>query len=131
MPDAAMSPPSEGEVKIEIDQADSRTALTPPTSENTDKKDDESGSELSDLEPEEAPEGYPFPPNAKEQEEIVPDHYYEGGKVPVFKPVSILRALEVSKPVLATLVRSSCRHTDMPIDDESVSQFQRFHSEDR
>ena len=90
MPDAAMSPPSEGEVKMEIDQADSRTALTPPTSENTDKKDDESGSELSDLDPEDSPAEYAVQPNAKEQEEIVPDHYYDGGKVPVFKPVSIL-----------------------------------------
>ena len=88
-----MSPPSEGEVKMEIDRADSRPALTPPTSENTEKKDDESGSELSDLEPEEPPEEPPVPPNVRDQEEIVPDHYYEGGKVPVFKPVSILQAL--------------------------------------
>ena len=85
-----MSPPSEGEVKMEIDQADSRPALTPPTSENTDKKDDESGSELSDLEPEEPLEDARIQPNVNEQDEIVPDHYYEGGKVPVFKPVSIL-----------------------------------------
>ena len=88
--DAALSPPSEGEVKMEIDQTDSRPALTPPTSENTDKKEDESGSELSDLEPEEPPEDAPIQPNVNGQEEIVPDHYYEGGKVPVFKPVSIL-----------------------------------------
>ena len=87
--DAAMSPPSEGEVKMEINQADSRSALTPPTSENTDKKDEESGSELSDLEPEEPSEDVPIQPNVNDQE-IVPDHYYEGGKVPVFKPVSIL-----------------------------------------
>ena len=91
-----MSPPSEGEVKIEIDQGDSRPALTPPTSENTDKKDDESGSELSDLEPEEPQEEHHPQPSAKDQEEIVPDHYYEGGKVPVFKPVSLLHALEGS-----------------------------------
>ena len=84
-----MSPPSEGEVKIEIDQADSRPALTPPTSENTDKKDDESGSELSDLEPEAPLEDHSTQPDLKDQEEILPDHYYEGGKVPVFKPVSI------------------------------------------
>ena len=86
-----MSPPSEGEVKMRIDRADSRPALTPPTSENTDKKDDESGSELSDLEPEEPLEDHPTQPNVKELEEIVPDHYYEDGKVPVFKPVSILQ----------------------------------------
>ena len=86
---AVMSPPSEvGEVKVEIDQRDEKPALTPPTSENTDKKDDDTGSELSDLEPEErepsvAPKNEPI-----EEEEIFPDHYYEGGKVPVFKPVS-------------------------------------------
>lgn len=90
MLDAAMSPPSEGEVKMGIDRADSRPALTPPTSEKTDKKDDESGSELSDLEPEEPLEDHHTQPNVKELEEIVPDHYYEDGKVPVFKPVSIL-----------------------------------------
>ena len=92
MADGAMSPPSEGEVKMEIHQADSRSALTPPTSENTDKKDDESGSELSDLEPEEAPEKHPVQPKVENVEEIVPDHYYEGGRVPVFKPVSLLPA---------------------------------------
>ena len=87
---AVMSPPSEvGEVKVEVEQHDEKPALTPPTSEKTDKKDDDSGSELSDLEPEErepsvAPKSEPI-----EEEEIFPDHYYEGGKVPVFKPVSI------------------------------------------
>ena len=91
-----MSPPSEGEVKMEIDQADSRPALTPPTSENTDKKDDESGSELSDLEPEESLEEHPVQPKVEDEDEIVPDHYYDGGKVPVFKPVSILPAPEDS-----------------------------------
>ena len=90
-----MSPPSEGEMKMEIDQADSRPALTPPTSENTDKKDDESDSELSDLEPEELPEEKSEQANTKEQEEMVPDHYYEGGKVPVFKPVSVPQSPEV------------------------------------
>ena len=83
-----MSPPSEvGEVKVEVDQREEKPALTPPTSENTDKKDDDTGSELSELEPEErepsvAPKMEPI-----EEEEIFPDHYYEGGKIPVFKPV--------------------------------------------
>lgn len=93
MADAARSPQSEGEVKMEIDQADSRPALTPPTSENTDKKDDDSGSELSDLEPEEPSEEPSIHTTFNDEEEIAPDHYYEGGKVPVFKPVSILPAL--------------------------------------
>lgn len=97
---AAMSPPGDaGEVKIDIDHHDSKQALTPPTSESTGKKgdDDDSGSELSELDPEE-PVAEPVPePEVKKEEkeeeeedgEIVPDHYYEGGKVPVFKPVSI------------------------------------------
>ena len=68
----AMSPPSDTDVKVEI-----KPALTPPTSEEADKN-DESGSDLSDLEPE-----------CDDIGEIVPDHYYEGGKVPVFKPVSV------------------------------------------
>ena len=90
MADAAMSPPGEGDVKIEIEQADSRLALTPPASENTEKKDDESGSDLSDLEPEEPLEEHYVQPKVEDEEDIVPDHYYEGGKVPVFKPVSTL-----------------------------------------
>ena len=94
MADAAMSPPGEGEVKIEIEQADSRIALTPPASENTEKKDDESGSDLSDLEPEEPLEEHYVQPKVEDEEDIVPDHYYEGGKVPVFKPVSTLPSPE-------------------------------------
>ena len=94
MADAAMSPPGEGEVKIEIEQADSRLALTPPASENTEKKDDESGSDLSDLEPEEPLEEHCVQPKVEDEEDIVPDHYYEGGKVPVFKPVSTLPSPE-------------------------------------
>lgn len=26
-------------------------------------------------------------PDAEDEEEITPDHYYDGGKIPVFKPV--------------------------------------------
>lgn len=53
-------------------------ALTPPTSEDMNSKMDDGSSdlsELSDLEDED------------DEEEIVPDHYYDGGKIPVFKPV--------------------------------------------
>ena len=85
-----MSPPSEvGEVKVEVEQQDEKPALTPPTSEKTDKKDDDSGSELSELEPEERESSVAPKSESIEEEEIFPDHYYEGGKVPVFKPVSI------------------------------------------
>ena len=50
----------------------STAGLTPPASDESDKKDD-SGSELSDLEE----------PNG----EIEPDHYWGNGSIPVFKPV--------------------------------------------
>ena len=65
-----MSPQSDVDVR-----AEPKPTLTPPASEDADKQDD-SGSELSDLELE-----------PEEIEEIEPDHYYEGGKIPVFKPV--------------------------------------------
>jgi hypothetical protein len=55
---------------------ESKPTLTPPASEEADKQND-SGSELSDLEAE-----------SEENGDIVPDHYYDGGKIPVFKPVS-------------------------------------------
>ncbi|KAK4696602.1 [histone H3]-trimethyl-L-lysine9/36 demethylase, partial [Lecanoromycetidae sp. Uapishka_2] len=90
MATAAMSPPAEaGEVKMEPEQENTHPALTPPTSENTDKKDDDSDSELSELEPEiEEPSvaSKEEPSVEKVVEEIVPDHYYEGGKIPIFKP---------------------------------------------
>lgn len=66
----AMSPPSDIDVK-----AETKPTLTPPASEEADKHYD-SGSELSELDLE--------PENIGE---IEPDHYYEGGKIPVFKPV--------------------------------------------
>lgn len=56
---------------------DTKVALTPPTSEEWNNKAEESGSDaLSDLEMDDEIE-----------EEIEPDHYYEGGKIPVFMPV--------------------------------------------
>ena len=66
----AMSPSSDMDVKQET-----KPTLTPPASEEADKPYD-SGSELSDLDLE-----------AEDGGEIEPDHYYEGGKIPVFKPV--------------------------------------------
>lgn len=61
-------------------------ALTPPTSEDNNLKleTESTTSDLSDLPAEDAP------PKEEEddEEEIVPDHYYDGGKIPVFKPVS-------------------------------------------
>ena len=68
---SATSPPSDGDLKKE-----SKPTLTPPASEEADKHND-SGSDLSDLEVE-----------SEENGEVLPDHYYDGGKIPVFKPVS-------------------------------------------
>ena len=97
MASAVMSPPAEAgtppDIKLERER---KPALTPPTSEGTNKKDDDSSSELSDLEP----EGDSFSAEVKQEEvddnvveedddgEIFPDHYYDDGNVPVFKPVS-------------------------------------------
>lgn len=51
-----------------------KAALTPPTSEDNDKRDERMSSELSDI-------------DSDDGEDIEPDHYFEGGKIPVFKPV--------------------------------------------
>ena len=53
-------------------------ALTPPTSEemnHDEKKKEHEDSELSDLDLDE-----------DDEEEIEPDHYWDDGKIPVFKP---------------------------------------------
>lgn len=68
-------------------------SITPPHSVNG-KGDAPEGvpSELSDLELDPkahtaaAPDATPN--KEEEEEEIEPDHYYGGGKIPVFKPVS-------------------------------------------
>jgi hypothetical protein len=54
-----------------------KAALTPPTSEDNDKRDERLSSELSDI-------------DSDDGEDIDPDHYFEGGKIPVFKPVSYI-----------------------------------------
>ena len=104
MPPATMSPPAEAGVDADIKMEralDAKPALTPPTSEGTNKKEEESDSELSDLEPERIEEP-PDVPKIKFEEkieetveetveddgEIFPDHYFDGGNIPVFKPVS-------------------------------------------
>lgn len=53
--------------------------MTPPTSEemNVDPKKDSDDSELSDLE---------LDDEDNDMEDVEPDHYWEGGKIPVFKP---------------------------------------------
>lgn len=52
-------------------------ALTPPTSEdNNTRIDDDASSDLSELDL-----------DMDDEEEVVPDHYWDDGKIPVFKPV--------------------------------------------
>ncbi|KAL1642236.1 hypothetical protein SLS58_005576 [Diplodia intermedia] len=57
--------------------SDQKAALTPPTSEDMDRgKRDGSSSELSELELD----------DEEDIGDIEPDHYWDGGKIPVFKP---------------------------------------------
>src|SRR4051812_23277593 len=75
-------------------------SITPPQSANG-KKDVPEGvpSELSDLEldPKNGPVPDETPIKQEEEddddEDIEPDHYYGGGKIPVFKPVSAIWSL--------------------------------------
>ena len=92
MPPGVMSPPSDGDAKVyvKIEEENTKPALTPPTSEGTKGNHDDSSSDLSDLEPEEPvkPQSEPIAdPKIEDEYEIVPYHYYEVGKIPVFKPV--------------------------------------------
>jgi hypothetical protein len=59
---------------ISNDDAVPKAALTPPTSEDNDKREERLSSELSEI-------------DSDDGEDIEPDHYFEGGKIPVFKPV--------------------------------------------
>ena len=60
---------------IKTEPGDSKPTLTPPASEEADKLGDAS-SELSELD---------F--DSDDIGDVEPDHYYEGGRIPVFKPV--------------------------------------------
>ncbi|KAI4261917.1 MAG: hypothetical protein L6R42_002898 [Xanthoria sp. 1 TBL-2021] len=73
----AATAPSEVHIKSE-----EKPTLTPPASEGTDKHYD-SGSDLSELEAETVEKA---DEELVDHGEIKPDHYYEGGKIPVFKP---------------------------------------------
>lgn len=119
----AMSPPADAgmdpDIKME-DAHDSKPALTPPTSEGTNKKEEDSDSELSDLEPELVEEPAAPTSEAAVDEEIRPDHYYEGGNVPVFKPVSF----SVRQRIVTLNDRSDPDH-------ESISKLQRLCSQNR
>lgn len=63
-------------------------SFTPPQSANGKKEVPEGvPSELSDLELD--PKNGAAPTSEEDDEEIEPDHYYGGGKIPVFKPVCV------------------------------------------
>src|ERR1700742_4218607 len=64
----------------------SKPALTPPTSEDLDKKYD-SSSELSELDLDDLEDDDDF--------EIEPDHYWGDGKIPIFKPVCASMLLHI------------------------------------
>ena len=73
----ALSEPESVKDSIEP-QAKPANALTPPTSEemnHDEPKKEHEDSELSDLDLDD-----------EDEEDIEPDHYWEGGKIPVFKP---------------------------------------------
>lgn len=73
MPDAQTAPVADPATK----QPDQKAALTPPTSEDMDRgKREGSSSELSELELD----------DDEDIGDIEPDHYWDGGKIPVFKP---------------------------------------------
>jgi hypothetical protein len=82
-----MSAAADTEEKVE-----NKSTLTPPASEEADKH-GESSSELSDLEL-----------DGDDNGEILPDHYYDGGKIPVFKPVRIIPLLSQPFPDPLSLV---------------------------
>ena len=69
--------------------ATTAASITPPHSANGKKEvPDGVPSELSDLELDPHATGAPETASVEEEEEdIEPDHYYGGGKIPVFKPV--------------------------------------------
>lgn len=69
--------------------AANKPALTPPTSEDNDKRFERLSSELTDL-------------DSDDGEDIEPDHYFEGGKIPVFKPVRRKDAHALPKRTNAT-----------------------------
>jgi hypothetical protein len=73
--DAALEAmPSVEAPPLQVDDALPKAALTPPTSEDNDKRGERLSSELTDI-------------DSDDGEDIEPDHYFEGGKIPVFKPV--------------------------------------------
>lgn len=77
---APLSPAPQNQPKLTTEKvadasAKPANALTPPTSEEMNHENKEEESELSDLDL-----------SDDDEEEIEPDHYWDGGNIPVFKP---------------------------------------------
>lgn len=109
------------------DDSTTKPALTPPTSEDNDKRFERMSSELSEL-------------DSDDGEDIEPDHYFEGGKIPVFKPVGCLYADNLlprprsTRAHVMTMTRGNKLHkilTTTCTDNGPVSQFQALHRQDR
>jgi hypothetical protein len=96
-----MEPPQDVVPSVEAppvsqdETAANKPALTPPTSEDNDKRFEDMSSELSDI-------------DSDDGEDIEPDHYFEGGKIPVFKPVRRKDAHEPPRRAKATRATSPC-----------------------
>ena len=88
------------------DDATTKAALTPPTSEDNDKRDERMSSELSDI-------------DSDDGEDIEPDHYFDGGKIPVFKPVRSRVAQSLHRQVRRELATCTCRWGCMQKQKES------------
>ena len=80
-PDARDHHNKNDELPVAPSSASARV-LTPPTSEDMDKRDELDTSDLSELELEDENE------DDDDIGDIQPDHYFGDGKIPVFKPVS-------------------------------------------
>jgi hypothetical protein len=107
------------------DDAAPKAALTPPTSEDNDKRDERMSSELSEI-------------DSDDGEDIEPDHYFEGGKIPVFKPVRCRAARNFTVDILYLRddVVGNMRHekwllTFCCADYGPVPQLQKIHRQDR
>lgn len=80
-------------------QPDQKAALTPPTSEDMDRgKREGSSSELSELELD----------DDEDIGDIEPDHYWDGGKIPVFKPVRCVRPADLGTAAAAARFNGRC-----------------------
>lgn len=88
-------------------------------------------SELSDLELDHKAPPVPETAEVKEEEveDIEPDHYYGGGKIPVFKPVSPLHVPDTKLWRYCTFLRDWL--TGGTLDHGPISRLPGLHQENR